>query len=70
MKLDVTLGCAICGFKNKRDVMLPFDCDSLICPRCGESNCLSIISIAEDTRFPTNYSRQDSLRELEIIRKL
>lgn len=70
MKLGVTLGCSICGFKNERSVKLPFDCDKFLCPKCGESNCLSIVSVTENTDEQRQFLIHDTIQDLYRIRRL
>ncbi len=68
MKLEVTIGCAACGFSNKIRVDSFFDCDHLICPGCGNENCLSITSVTEEV--PPVFKKQDLLQRLQRIRLL
>lgn len=68
MKLEVTIGCAACGFSNKLSVISNFDCTSLICPKCMNEDCLSIISVSEIT--PENFNKQNILKRLQMIRQL
>jgi hypothetical protein len=70
MRLEITLGCSICGFKNERSVKLPFDCDKFLCPKCGESCCLSIMSVTENTKVPGSHINEYSLQDLYKIRQL
>jgi hypothetical protein len=70
MRLNTTLGCSICGFETKKTVNLPFDCDNLICPRCGEGNCLSIITVTENSPAAEQKLKLPSLKELYKIRLL
>lgn len=70
MKLNAMLGCSICSFETKKTVTLPFDCDSLICPRCGEGNCLSIITVTENNPAASQKLKLPSLGDLFKIRLL
>lgn len=70
MKLNTILGCSICGFETKKTVGLPFDCDSLICPRCGEGNCLSIIAITENYAAGRQRTELPNLGNLYKIRRM
>lgn len=67
MKMDTTLGCSLCGFEMKKTVTLPFDCDTLVCPRCGEGNSLSIITIAENE---APYERKVNLPGLDGLYRI
>lgn len=67
MKLNVTIGCSVCNFKSKNKVELPFDCDTLLCPRCHNENCLSIIKVLEE---PSMFNSQDVLKRLERMRDI
>ncbi len=68
MMLEVTIGCAACGFSNKLHVNSFFDCDSLVCPGCGNENCLSITSVTEEAT--SRFKKQNILQRLERIREL
>lgn len=68
MKLEVTIGCAACGFSNKFNVAGNFDCSALTCPKCKNEDCLSITSVSEIT--PENFKKQNILKRLEMIRQL
>ncbi len=70
MKLDTILGCSICGFKAKKNVELPFDCDSVTCPRCGEGNCLSIITVFESSPAAGQRMKLPDLGDLYRLRRL
>jgi len=68
MKLEVTIGCAACGFSSKFRVDTFFDCDSLICPGCGNEHCLSITSVTEVKA--SVFKEQSRLQRLQQIRRL
>jgi hypothetical protein len=55
--------------KVKKEVEMPFNCDDLICPKCGESNCLSIIHVDAPPAAPHRPARLDSLKDLFRIRQ-
>lgn len=67
MKLEVTIGCTACGFSNKIHINSRIDCDALVCPGCGNENCLSIVSVTEET---SNFMQQSILHRLQKIRKM
>lgn len=70
MKMNATLSCSICGFETKKTVLLPFDCDTVVCPRCGEGNSLSIITIAENEAAYEKKPGLPGLDDLYRIRRL
>ena len=67
MKLNVTIGCSVCNLKSRTKVELPFDCDTLLCPSCGNENCLSIIKVIEELSM---FNSQDILRRLQKMRDI
>jgi len=68
MKLEFTIGCAACGFSKKVSVNSKLDCSTLICPKCKNEDCLSIISVSEIVT--ENFRNKDILKRLEMIRQL
>ncbi len=65
MNIDVKLGCSLCRHFEIKSVSTPFNCANLSCPKCGESNSLSIISVIQ------NQKPKDSLLDnLYKIREL
>ena len=68
MKLEITVGCAACGFSNKIHVDSYFDCDGLVCPGCRNENCLSITSVTEE-EFSV-FRKHNILQRLQKIQQL
>lgn len=68
MKLEVTIGCAACGFSNKFKVNSNFDCSPLVCPKCKNEDCLSITSVSEISN--ENFKKQNILKRLQRIQQL
>gem|GEM_PF-809003 len=67
MDLNVTISCSTCNFSITQKVELPFDCDSIICPKCSNENCLSITKVHEESSM---FNRKDIYKRLERIRNL
>jgi hypothetical protein len=68
MKLEVTIGCIVCGFSSKTNVDSNFDCSSLVCPKCKNEDCLSITAASEISH--ENFKKENILRRLQTIRQL
>jgi hypothetical protein len=68
MKLEVTIGCVVCGFSSKMNVDTNFDCSALVCPKCKNEDCLSITSASEIS--PENFRKENILKRLQTIRQL
>ena len=68
MKLEVTIGCIVCGFTDKMTVNANFDCSALICPKCKNKDCLSITSASEIA--PENFKKENIHKRLHTIRQL
>ena len=66
MDLKVKLGCSVCHHFQEQNVNMPFSCEGIICPKCGEINSMSIIAIIQDSGIYQN----DLLRNLYKIRQL
>lgn len=67
MKLNVTIGCAACGFSTTFTVNDRFDCSTLSCPKCKNEDCLSITSVSEI--IPENFKKQSILKRLRMIQE-
>jgi len=68
MNLEVTIGCAACGFSNTLKVNSKFDCTALICPSCKNEDCLSITSVSEIAT--ESFKKKNILKRLQMIRQL
>lgn len=68
MKLNVTIGCAACGFSDTLRVDSGFDCSDLVCPKCRNEDCLSITSVTEAANG--NFRKQSILKRLRMIQDL
>lgn len=62
MKLEVTIGCSICSYNGKRIIELPFDCDTLICPKCDSENSLSILTVHDELSMFHSSDIHDKLQ--------
>lgn len=67
MKLNVTIGCSVCGFQRTNSVELPIDCDTLVCPGCKNDNSMSIITVHDE---PSMFNSQDIQKRLQRMREL
>lgn len=67
MMLNVTIGCAACGFSNTFRVNDCFDCTTLVCPKCRNEDCLSITSVSEIIQ--DNFKKQSILKRLRMIQE-
>lgn len=68
MKLNITIGCAACGFANTFKANYGFDCSNLVCPKCGNEDCLSITSVTES--ISKSFNKQNIQKRLRMIQNL
>lgn len=71
MGIKARLGCLACNYSEEKRIELPFDCDCVPCPKCGELSGLSIISFCEDTKIKDiKVYKRDIIQDLIRIRQL
>ncbi|MEN6314589.1 MAG: hypothetical protein ABFD25_10115 [Clostridiaceae bacterium] len=68
MKMKVTIGCAACGFSDTLNVNSAIDCSAIVCPKCGNEDCMSITSVSESA--DDNFKKPNVLKRLQMINQL
>jgi hypothetical protein len=71
LSLNIKIGCSVCNYSDERNVNMPFNTESVVCPKCKEPDSVYIISVNETSKIKDmKISNKTLINQLIKIRKL